>query len=84
MPPTLTPQNKLAGPNYQDFHSIYDTPLVRDIEGEEWKQYLQAAVLFLVLAPNGNHQQDMLFRVAEYKKLEELPAYKVCGDPCLP
>ncbi|CAM9991246.1 unnamed protein product [Ectocarpus sp. 12 AP-2014] len=61
----------------QDFHSIYDTPLVRDREGEEWKQYLQAAVLFLVLSPNDNHQQDMLFRVAEYKKLEELPAYKM-------
>ena len=30
-----------------------------------------------MLSPNGNHQQDMLFRVAEYKKLEELPAYKV-------
>ena len=66
----------------QDFHSIYDTPSVRDKEGEEWKQYLQAAVLFLVLSPNGNHQQDMLFRVAEYKKLEELPAYKVSSDPC--
>lgn len=50
---------------------------MRDGEGEEWKEYLKAAVLFLVLAPNGNHQQDMLFRVAEYKKLEELPEYKV-------
>lgn len=46
---------------------------------EEWKKHLQAAVLFLVLAPNSNHQQDMLFRVAEYKKLEELPAYKARG-----
>lgn len=50
---------------------------MRDAEGEQWKEYLRAAVLFLVLSPNGNHQQDMLFRVAEYKKLEELPAYKV-------
>lgn len=50
---------------------------MRDGEGVEWKEYLRAAVLFLVLAPNGNHQQDMLFRVAEYKKLEELPEYKV-------
>lgn len=60
----------------QDFHSIYDTPNVRDDESGSWKEYLRAAVLFLVLSPNGNHQQDMLFRVAEYKKLEELPAYK--------
>lgn len=36
-------------------------------------------MLFLVLSPSGNHQKDMLFRVAEYKKLEELPAYKVCA-----
>lgn len=62
----------------QDYHSIYDTPSVRDGEGEGWKEYLRAAVLFLVLSPNGNHQQDMLFRVAAYKKLEDLPAYKVC------
>lgn len=60
----------------QDFHSIYDTPSVRDGEGDQWKEYLRAAVLFLILAPNGNHQQDMLFRVADYKKLEELPEYK--------
>lgn len=66
----------------QDYHSIYDTPSVRDGDGEEWKEYLRAAVLFLVLSPNSNHQQDMLFRVAEYKKLEELPAFKVCL--CLP
>ncbi|CAN0314669.1 unnamed protein product, partial [Laminaria digitata] len=61
----------------QDFHSIYNTPSVRDNDSGEWKEYLRAATLFLVLSPNGNHQQDMLFRVAEYKKLEELPAYKV-------
>ncbi|CAM9289227.1 unnamed protein product [Scytosiphon promiscuus] len=60
----------------QDYHSIYDTPSVRDGEGEGWKEYLRAAVLFLVLSPNSNHQQDMLFRVAAYKKLEDLPAYK--------
>ena len=48
-------------------------------EGDDggWKEYLRAAVLFLVLSPNSNHQQDMLFRVAQYKQLEELPAYKV-------
>lgn len=54
---------------------------MRDGEGGEWKEYLKAAVLFLVLSPNGNHQQDMLFRVAEYKKLEELPEYKVGTMP---
>ncbi|CAN0407838.1 unnamed protein product [Hapterophycus canaliculatus] len=66
----------------QDYHSIYDTPSVRDGEGEGWKEYLRAAVLFLVLSPNSNHQQDMLFRVAAYKKLDDLPAYKVCGVWC--
>lgn len=60
----------------QDYHSIYDTPSVKEDASEKWKEYLQASVLFLVLAPHDNHQQDMLFRVAQYKQLEELPAYK--------
>lgn len=71
----------------QDFHSIYDTPIVKGDDGEGWKDHLRATVLFLVLSPNSNHQQDMLFRVAEYKQLEEIPVYKVCDDvgcPCAP
>ncbi|CAN0330816.1 unnamed protein product [Ascophyllum nodosum] len=60
----------------QDFHSIYSTPSVKEGDDGGWKEYLRAAVLFLVLSPNSNHQQDMLFRVAQYKQLEELPAYK--------
>lgn len=62
---------------FQDYHSIYDTPSMKNDESGKWKEFLQASVLFLVLSSHDNHQQDMLFRVAEYKQLEELPAYKV-------
>lgn len=62
---------------FQDFHSIYKTPKITEDEEGGWKEYLQAAVLFLALAPHDNHQQDMMFRVAKYPQLEQLPAYKV-------
>lgn len=61
----------------QDNLSIYDTPSMKGSSDGSWQPFLQAAVLFLVLSPHTNHQQDMLFRVAEYKHLEGLPAYQV-------
>ncbi|CAM9406946.1 unnamed protein product [Discosporangium mesarthrocarpum] len=59
----------------QDFHSIYDTPSIKEDKGQ-WQEPLQAAVLFLTLSPFSNHQQDMLFRVVKDTNLDQLPAYK--------
>ncbi|CAM9128460.1 unnamed protein product [Choristocarpus tenellus] len=61
----------------QDFHSIFDTPEVKSSDdNKNWQEPLEAAVLFLVLSPFSNHQQDMLFRVEKYTHLDKLPQYK--------
>ncbi|CAM9284286.1 unnamed protein product [Chrysoparadoxa australica] len=59
----------------QDYHSIYDTAIVKADEAV-WQDALKSCVLFLVLSAYTNHQQDMLHRVAKYTELEKLPVYK--------
>jgi len=57
----------------KDYHSIYSTPSVQK-EENSWMEALQAAVVFLLLSPYGNEQQDMLNRLSRDLNLEKLPA----------
>mmetsp|Transcript_52259 Transcript_52259/g.62960 ORF Transcript_52259/g.62960 Transcript_52259/m.62960 type:complete len:453 (-) Transcript_52259:160-1518(-) len=58
----------------KDYHHIYSTPSVRedDVKGRE---ALQSTVLFLVLSPYSNEQQDMMNRVNNDASLEKM-------EPC--
>jgi len=60
----------------QHYHAIYNTSTVKDNE-QVWKEALQACILFLILAPHTNEQQDMLHRIKLYTKpLEKIPEFK--------
>jgi 26S proteasome regulatory subunit N5 len=45
-----------------DYHSIYSTASVK-ADAIQWQAALKACVLYLVLSPYSNTQQDMLHRV---------------------
>jgi 26S proteasome regulatory subunit N5 len=49
-----------------DYHSIYTTPSVK-ADAAQWQAALKACVLYLVLSPYSNTQQDMLHRVVSNK-----------------
>jgi len=57
----------------QDYHSIYSTPHVLN-DDSQWKLALQSTVLFLILSPYSNHQQDMMNRINLDPNLEKLPS----------
>lgn len=57
------------------YRAIFDTPRIQSDEGA-WKSALQNAVLFLVLAQHDNEQSDLVARVVQEKKLNELPVVK--------
>lgn len=57
----------------KDYHAIYSTPTTLQ-EETKWMEALQATVLFLVLSPYNNEQQDMMHRVSKDSNLEKLPA----------
>lgn len=59
----------------QDYHAMYSTPSVLQDE-VQWKQMLQSAAIFLVLAPYTNEQQDLLHKVALDPNLEHLEAIR--------
>jgi 26S proteasome regulatory subunit N5 len=48
----------------------YQTLLSQD--NAAWKQELQNAVVCVLLSPFNNEQNDLIFRISEYKQLEEL------------
>lgn len=58
----------------KDYHAIYSTPNILQ-DQHQWMPALQATVLFLVLAPYGNEQQDMLHRISRDSNMEKLPAF---------
>eukprot|EP00640_Fibrocapsa_japonica_P001353 CAMPEP_0113942926 /NCGR_PEP_ID=MMETSP1339-20121228/14958_1 /TAXON_ID=94617 /ORGANISM="Fibrocapsa japonica" /LENGTH=404 /DNA_ID=CAMNT_0000947617 /DNA_START=237 /DNA_END=1451 /DNA_ORIENTATION=+ /assembly_acc=CAM_ASM_000762 len=57
------------------YHSILHTPKVAE-DDAQWKEALEATVLFLVLSPQTNTQQDLLQKVALDTRLEKLPNFK--------
>ncbi|KAI8055204.1 PCI domain-containing protein [Syncephalis plumigaleata] len=56
------------------YRQVYDTPSIKEDE-ERWKEVLQNAVLFAVLAPYDNEQYDLLHRIYEDPSLAKLPYY---------
>lgn len=58
----------------KDYHSIYSTPTILN-DSVKWKESLEATVLYLVLSPYSNEQQDMMNRINEDSNLEKLPSY---------
>uniref|UniRef100_A0A7S2RAT1 PCI domain-containing protein n=1 Tax=Rhizochromulina marina TaxID=1034831 RepID=A0A7S2RAT1_9STRA len=59
----------------QSFYSLYDTPCIAEDDSDlvsGWKHHLKSCILFLCLAPQTNHQADMLHRIAAIEKLEQL------------
>lgn len=57
----------------KDFHAIYSTPNVLTDE-PKWREALQTAVLFLILAPYSNEQQDLMHKIKADPNLETLIA----------
>mmetsp|Transcript_2316 Transcript_2316/g.3056 ORF Transcript_2316/g.3056 Transcript_2316/m.3056 type:complete len:444 (+) Transcript_2316:147-1478(+) len=57
------------------YQAMYDTPKVQENEAE-WKKFLALTTIFACLAPFDNEQSDLINRVNEDKKLQQIPAYK--------
>jgi 26S proteasome regulatory subunit N5 len=57
----------------KDYHSIYSTPSVLADESK-WHEALKSTILFLVLSPYGNEQQDLLHRLSLDPNVEKLAA----------
>ena len=58
-----------------DFLSVFNTPSIQESD-EKWTNALQRVVLFVVLAPFGKDQADLLQRTFREKKIDLLPTYK--------
>merc|ERR1712161_93434 len=59
----------------KDYHSIYSTPITLNNDSK-WKEALEATVVYLVLSPYSNEQQDMMNRVHKDSNLEKLPLFQ--------
>ncbi|XP_078457602.1 26S proteasome non-ATPase regulatory subunit 12 [Lampetra fluviatilis] len=57
------------------YRAIYDTPCIQ-AERAKWQQVMKSAILYVVLAAYDNEQSDLVHRVNQDKKLEELPKYR--------
>ncbi|XP_071487476.1 26S proteasome non-ATPase regulatory subunit 12-like [Diadema antillarum] len=57
------------------YRAIYDTTIIQNDE-TKWKEALKHAILYLILAPFDNEQSDLIHRVSQEKKLEDIPKYK--------
>ncbi|CDQ86323.1 unnamed protein product [Oncorhynchus mykiss] len=55
--------------------AIYDTPCILE-DSSKWQQALKSVVLYVILAPYDNEQLDLVHRINEDNKLEEIPKYK--------
>ena len=59
----------------KDYHAIYSTPYIQEDESK-WVPALKSTVLFLLLSPYSNEQQDMIHRLNEDDRLEKLPSFQ--------
>lgn len=57
----------------KDYHQMYSTTIIQENESK-WKEALEATVLFLILSPFSNEQQDMMHRLTLDPKLESMDA----------
>lgn len=57
------------------YRAIYTTPSVQE-DNTKGQQVLKSVVLYLILAPYDNEQSDLVHRVKDEKRLEEIPRYK--------
>ncbi|KAK4508923.1 uncharacterized protein ATC70_013546 [Mucor velutinosus] len=72
-------QHALHEDQYLNVHKfykqIYDSESIQEDEAK-WKEALQNAVLFVVLAPYDNEQSDLLNRIYRDVKLAQIPQYQ--------
>lgn len=57
------------------YQAMYDTPKVK-ADKARWTAELKNIVLFVILAPHNNEQNDLLHRINEDKNLQEIPKYR--------
>jgi 26S proteasome regulatory subunit N5 len=57
------------------YKQIYDTPRIKS-NLQLMREALKNIVIYLLLSPYGNDQQDLLHRLSEDKNLQEIPKYK--------
>lgn len=57
------------------YKQIYDTPRIKN-NLQLMREALKNIVIYLLLSPYGNDQQDLLHRLSEDKNLQEIPKYK--------
>jgi len=69
-------QFALHGSHYLDaakyYHTIWETPSIREEANGTGKQALEHVVYYIVLAPHDNEQSDMLHRVFNYPELVKM------------
>lgn len=56
------------------FKHIYDTPMIKN-DSFKMKEALKNVIIYLLLAPYDNEQNDLLHRLYEDKNLREIPEY---------
>ncbi|XP_077979874.1 26S proteasome non-ATPase regulatory subunit 12-like [Glandiceps talaboti] len=57
------------------YRAVYDTPIIKENK-EKWQEALKCVILYILLSPYDNEQSDLMHRIAEDKKLEEIPIYR--------
>jgi len=62
-------------PICKHYRAVFDTPCIQE-DAEKMKEALRNVVLYIILSPFDNEQSDLLARVAEEQKLEEIATYK--------
>ncbi|KAI8087722.1 PCI domain-containing protein [Gilbertella persicaria] len=72
-------QHALHEDQYLNVHKfykqIYDSGSIQEDE-TKWKEALQNAILFIILAPYDNEQSDLLHRIYQDPKLSHIPEYQ--------
>ncbi|KAI8383056.1 PCI domain-containing protein [Blakeslea trispora] len=72
-------QHALHEDQYLNVHKfykqIYDSESIQEDE-TKWKEALQNAILFVILAPYDNEQSDLLHRIYQDTKLAQIPLYQ--------
>lgn len=76
LPVSSTSPKESEQPEPEPVEAVADLPELTDEQKEDLKQKLKCAVLYCILAPYDNEQNNMMEHLAKNKKLEEIPVYK--------
>ncbi|XP_065065829.1 26S proteasome non-ATPase regulatory subunit 12-like [Rhopilema esculentum] len=57
------------------YRAVYDTPCIKE-DKDKMKEALRNVILYNVLAPYDNEQNDFLHRIKEDENLDEVPSYR--------